>query len=113
MVRRRGFGLIEVVVAMTLLSVGLLGIAATVTMAGKMVREGQADEGAALEAMQVLDSLTQQQHPAAGQRQAGRTSLVWTVSTDSSGLSTIDLTVRYPNGSGVRTSNFRALSAPQ
>jgi prepilin-type N-terminal cleavage/methylation domain-containing protein len=50
MVGRRGFGLIEVVVALTLLSVALLGIAATATLSGRMVREGQADEKAALEA---------------------------------------------------------------
>ena len=113
MVARPGFGLIEVVVALTLLSVGLLGIAATATLGARMMREGQADEAAAVEALQVLDSLTQLRQPAAGQRQAGRISLTWTVTTDSAGLSTIDLTVRYPNGSGLRSSTFRALSAAQ
>jgi prepilin-type N-terminal cleavage/methylation domain-containing protein len=113
MVGRRGFGLIEVVVALTLLSVALLGIAATATLSGRMVREGQADEKAALEAVQVLDSLMQVHYPTAGGRQAGRFSLAWTVTTDSAGLSTIDIAVQYPNGSQLRTANFRALSAAQ
>ena len=113
MVARRGFGLIEVVVALTLLSVALLGIAATATLAGRMVREGQADEEAAVEAMQVLDSLMQERQPTAGQRHAGRVSLAWTVTTDSAGLSTIDIAARYPNGSQLRTASLRALSAVQ
>ena len=110
---QRGFGLIEVVVALTLLSVALLGMAATVTLAGRMVHAGQADEEAAVEAMQVLDSIMQVRQPTAGQRRAGRISLAWTVTTDSAGLSTIDIAVRYPNGSQLRTTTFRALSAVQ
>ena len=110
MVGRRGFGLIEVVVALTLLSVALLGIAGTATLAARMIREAQGDEQATLEAMQVLDSLMQLDTPRTGQRQAGRVALAWTVSTDSAGLSTIDLALRYPNGSALRAAGFRALS---
>ena len=111
MVRRYGFGLIEVVVALTLLSVALLGIAGTAVLAARMMGAAQADENASLEAMQVLDSLAQLRPPGPGRRQVGSVLLVWTVSTNSAGLSTIDLALRYPNGSALRSASFRALSA--
>ena len=111
MVRQRGFGLVEVVVALTLLGIALLGMAGTAALAGRMMREAQADELASLEAMQVLDSLVQERPPVSGRRQVGPVLLVWTVSTDSAGLSTIDLALRYPNGSAIRAASFRALSA--
>ena len=110
MVNRGGFALIEVIVALTLLSVGLLGIAGSAALAGRLMREAEADEQASTEAAQVLDSLTQQRAPTSGFRQAGRVRLTWTVNTDSTGTSTIDLVVTYPNGSALRSATFRALS---
>ena len=110
MVGKRGFGLIEVIVALTLLGVALLGVAGTTTLAARMMREAQADEHATLEAMQVLDSLMQVDTPRTGQRQSGRIALTWTVSTDSTGLNTIDLSLRYSNGGVLRTTSFHALS---
>src|SRR5262245_56332935 len=101
MVKRSGFGLIEVIVALTLLSVGLLGVAGSAVLAGRLIREADADEQAMSEAMPVLDSLTLQRTPSSGSRQAGRARLVWTVSTDSAGISTINLTMTYANGSAL------------
>src|SRR5262245_9566824 len=101
MVERSGFGLIEVSVALTLLSVGLLGVAGSAVLAGRLIREADADERALSEAMPVLDSLTLQRMPSSGARQAGSGRLIWTVNTDSAGISTIDVTVTYANGSAL------------
>jgi prepilin-type N-terminal cleavage/methylation domain-containing protein len=103
----RGFGLVEVIVALALASVALLGVAGSTVLAGMLVRQARADERAAFEAMQVLDSLSNLVAPASGQRTVGRFQLIWTVSSTAN-PSTIDLTVQYANGSRYRTLSFRA-----
>jgi prepilin-type N-terminal cleavage/methylation domain-containing protein len=111
MVKRSGFALIEVIVALTLLSVGLLGVAGSAVLATRLLHEGDASEQALSAALPVLDSLSLLRAPAAGSQQAGNVRLVWGVSTDSVGISTIDLTLTYLNGSALRSTSFRMLSA--
>ena len=54
---RRGFGLIEVIVATTLLGVGVLSIAAGAAFASRTVSIAETEEAAARLAAAVLDSL--------------------------------------------------------
>jgi prepilin-type N-terminal cleavage/methylation domain-containing protein len=57
MVMRRGFGLVEVIVAMTLLGVGVLSIAAGAAFASRIVSIAETEENAARLAATILDSL--------------------------------------------------------
>jgi len=54
---RRGFSLVEVIVAMALLSVGLLGISAAGLLSVKMMNQAQLLEDAANRATSVMDSV--------------------------------------------------------
>ena len=54
---RRGFGLVEVIVAMTLLGIGMLSIGAGAAFASRVVGMAETEEGAARLAATVLDSL--------------------------------------------------------
>ncbi|HSL69840.1 MAG TPA: prepilin-type N-terminal cleavage/methylation domain-containing protein [Longimicrobiales bacterium] len=105
---RPGFGLVEVIVALMLASVALLGVAGSAVLASLLVRQARADEQAAFEAMQVLDSLSQVVSAVSGQRDVGRFHLAWTIS-HAAGPATIDLAVQYSNGTRRRTLYFRAL----
>src|SRR5262245_5695629 len=101
MVKRSGFAPTEVIVALTLLRVGLLGVAGSAVLATRLLHEGDAEERAMSAALPVLDSLSLLRTPVSGSQQAGSVHLAWTVSTDSVGISTIDLTLTYPSGSAL------------
>ena len=61
---RRGFSLVEVTVAMLLLSIGLLGVAGTGLLAGRLLRESEGREAMVERASNILDSLSA--HAASG-----------------------------------------------
>jgi len=109
MVKRSGFSLIEVLVAMTLLSVALLGVAGSALYAAQLLRQAQARERSTFEAMQVMDSLAGVRTPSSGQRSVDNIELQWVVSTMSVGPASIDLTVSYRDGSARRIMRFRSL----
>jgi prepilin-type N-terminal cleavage/methylation domain-containing protein len=79
MVIRSGFSLIEVVVALTLLSVGLLAVAGSAGSAAALFRQGEQQEEAAFAALQLLDSLALAPNPTAAQTKRGAFQLEWTV----------------------------------
>ena len=106
MVSRVGFGLVEVTVALTLLSVGLLGVAACTFTAARLLRESQMAELAAFEAGQVLDSLARVPNAHAGERKTGVLGLSWTVSNSIGSHTVIAVTTTYRNGSRTRTEQF-------
>ncbi len=112
MVSSKGFSLIEVLIAMTLFSIALLGVAGSAVLAGQVMREAQARERSALEALQVIDSLARVQQPRSGQRTVGRMHLRWIVSAPTNGTATIDVTVEYPDGSTWRTVRFHSAHVP-
>ena len=57
MKRERGFTIIEVIVAITVLSVGLLGLASTAALVTRMIAGGQRSAGAATFAVKRMEQL--------------------------------------------------------
>ena len=108
---RRGFSLVEVVVALCLLSVGLLAAAATGNLAASWMRRAEAEQDAVTMASQVMDSLLAEADVASGELVAGRIALRWTAA-GAGGLTRIDLAVTYPDGQALRTLEFATLQAP-
>ena len=106
MVSRTGFGLIEAIVAMTLLSIGVLALAATAGLAARITRESEAAERAAFHAGQVLDSLAAQSDPRDGSNTIGPFQITWTVQRRSGPVATIWLAVRFSDGTRVLTKTY-------
>ncbi len=107
MVSPRGFALIEVVVALTLLGVALLGVTGSTVLAARVLRQAEATERSALEALQIIDSLSQVRTASAGERRIGRLHVTWQVDRDTAGLVLLEVAVAYPDGSALRTANYR------
>lgn len=76
MVSRAGFSLVEVIVAMVLLSVGMLAIAGSGVLAAQLLREAEAQEEMMTRATSVLDSLVIERG-GAGRYQTARYRLEW------------------------------------
>jgi prepilin-type N-terminal cleavage/methylation domain-containing protein len=82
--RRPGFSLVELVVALTLFSVGVLGLAAAAATTQRAFAAAESMERAARAAAAVLDSLVRTaQLDGAGERSAYGTHVRWNVATDS------------------------------
>ena len=111
MVSRNGFSLIEVLIAMMLFGVALLGVAGSALLAGQVMREAQARERSTIEAMQVIDSLARVQYPVSGQRSVGPMQLRWIVSWPASGPAKIEVIVEYPDGRERRSTSFHSTHA--
>lgn len=67
--RRAGFSLVEVIVALLLLSVGVLSIAGTGLLAGRMLRQAELREEMLTRAHNLLDSLVIAQDTGSGSSQ--------------------------------------------
>ena len=93
MVVRRGFSLIEVIVAMTLLSIALLAIAASGLFAARMLQEGRVRERAVVNAMTLADSLVVARAQGTGVKNAGLYRLEWSAAD-----STASVVVQLANG---------------
>ncbi|MEX2282867.1 MAG: prepilin-type N-terminal cleavage/methylation domain-containing protein [Gemmatimonadota bacterium] len=111
MVSPKGFSMIEVLIAMTLFGIALLGVAGSAILAGQVMNQAHARERSTLEALQIIDSLTRVREPSSGQRLIGRMQLRWTVSASSSGPAEIEVIVEYPDGGALRTARFRTTHA--
>jgi Tfp pilus assembly protein PilV len=103
-----GFGLVELIVALTILSFGLLALtgAAAVTQRSFMGARAM-EEGTEMAAL-VLDSLMRAPVPTTGERSIGRTRARWRVQEDSA-TTQIHLTVSVADGARERRLTFRAL----
>jgi prepilin-type N-terminal cleavage/methylation domain-containing protein len=101
----RGFSLIELIVAILILTVGILGLAATAGQVTKMVawggRYGASSVVAAAE-LEQLRATPCASLASSGTATKGIYSLSWTV-TASGNLRTLTLTVTYPNGKTTRS----------
>lgn len=104
---RWGFGLIELVVALTILSIGLLGLAGAAAVAHRSFMGAEALEQAADAAAIVLDSLMRDTAPVSGERRHDRALVRWSVQEDSAGTR-IALTVDVPDGGRSRRLMFHA-----
>jgi len=91
---RHGFSLVEVIVAMVLLSVGLLGVAGSGLLAGQLLREAEVREDMLNRASSLLDSLLVHDANGAGSVPLARYRLDWTATTDR-----VEVVARLPNHS--------------
>jgi prepilin-type N-terminal cleavage/methylation domain-containing protein len=109
--RTRGFTLVELVVATLVLTVGVLALAGTAAAVSRMVGWGQRMGGSAVVAAARLEQLRSGGCPplGSGRDSAGRYRLQWSVTT-SGVLSTVALTVSYPNGIADRSDRFEAVA---
>jgi prepilin-type N-terminal cleavage/methylation domain-containing protein len=90
--RPAGFTLAEVVVAMTLLTVGLLAVAASALTAAHMFARAEVQERALRTAESVLDSLATLPQHGAGELPIPGGQLIWSGS-DGSGMITVRLSL--------------------
>jgi prepilin-type N-terminal cleavage/methylation domain-containing protein len=103
-----GFGLVELIVALTILSFGILALTGAAAVTQRSFLGAQAMEDGTSTAAVVIDSLMREPAPVAGERQQGRTRAQWLVLEDSV-ATVIDVTVTVNDGSGQRQLAFRAV----
>ena len=75
----RGFTLLEVVVALLLLELGVLGAVGTLTVASRQLGEAERIERIVTEAEGILDSLAGTASPESGSREVAEAVIEWTV----------------------------------
>ncbi len=107
--RQQGFSLVEVIAAMVILTIGVLGLAASARAVARLTSEGGQMSGAAAAASSKFEEL---RASSACTTMAGGTgtaadgyNLSWTVST-SGLLKQITLTVSYSTGTSTRSTAF-------
>lgn len=110
----RGFTLVEIVIALLVLSVGLLGLAATAALTTRMVAQGQRHSNTAALANGRLETLhaTSCGSMAGGSERVGRVRLTWQVMASHGGRARdVILAVSSPTGAGRRTDRFETVIA--
>lgn len=88
---KQGFSLVEVIVAMVLLSVGLLGVAGSGLLASQLLREAELREEMLYRANSLLDSLLINEVKGTGTEQLARYRLDW-IATQA----TVEIVARLP-----------------
>lgn len=109
---RRGFTLVEVVVALVVLGAGVLGVVGGALLAARALREAEAVEGAVELAGSVLDSLVQLPAVGAGERDVGRYRASWAPREGRGGAAVIELVVEYDGGAARRRLVFGVWHLP-
>lgn len=105
--RPRGFSLVELVVALTVFAVGVLGLAGAAAFAQRSFTAADAVERATRAAATVLDSLLREPRIEDGERAASGTVTRWTVTADSV-TRVITAEVEVPHGDRTLSLEFRA-----
>jgi hypothetical protein len=105
--RRTGFGLVELIVAMTLLAVGVLGLAAAAALAARSLNGAAATGRATRAAAAVFDSLLHVGVPSAGERSDDGVIVRWDADRDST-LIYIRATVEVTDPGGTRHIDYDA-----
>ena len=108
MVTRGGFTLVEVVVATTLLAVGVLTLAASGGLAAGLIRTAQREEAATRLAGTLLDSLALASQPGSGSVTSGALQAHWEIDGR-----TIELAVEYQDGGVQRVHRWVSQSLPR
>lgn len=104
---RRGFSLVEVMIAVVILTVGILALAGTSARVVRMISQGGRLGGSSLVAegrFEILRS-TSCATLASGYSAEGPYRVRWTVAT-AGFLRTVGLTVSYPTGGATRTDSY-------
>jgi hypothetical protein len=107
----RGVTLVELVVAVLVLTVGVLALAGTAAAVSRMVAWGQRLGGSGVAAQARLEALRAGGCASLGDGRdsVGRYRLRWSVAT-AGPLRSLTLTVSYPNGRGDRNDVFEAVA---
>ncbi len=110
----RGFTVVEVLIAVLLLTVGLLGMVTTAALTTRMIGQGQRYGEASAIANERFEILRSK--PCAemtgGSAQVGRFSLNWTVTPDQADTwRRVEVTVVSPVAGGTRTDRFATIIA--
>jgi prepilin-type N-terminal cleavage/methylation domain-containing protein len=111
--RVRGFTLIELVVAVTMLAVGVLAVAATTVPLERLVRRGGAQAASASAAGAVIEAVRSAgcATPAAGAATSGGgLRLAWSLGA-SGGLRTLTVVATYPWGPGAHSDAYETAVA--
>lgn len=103
-----GFSLIELIVALTVFAVGILGLAGAATLAQRSFASADAVERASRTAAAVLDSLVREPDVSAGERAVPGSVTRWTVADDST---TRVITAEVEVFDGYRTQRFEFRAA--
>jgi prepilin-type N-terminal cleavage/methylation domain-containing protein len=109
---QRGFTIVEVLVAVMLLSVGLLALVGSAAVATRMISQGRRYTEASAEANQRLEILRSQTCAAMsdGSATQGRFTVAWTVTTDATGRARqVALQVVSPTATGTRRDLFQTV----
>jgi len=108
MTGERGFSLVEVVVAILILTVGVLGLAASAGTITRLTAEGGRAGGAAAVAEARFETLrgTPCASLASGSATSGKYTEAWRVITESTLLRTVIVSVSYNTGRATRTVDF-------
>jgi len=104
-----GFTLVEVIIAIVVLTVGLLGLASTAAVVTRMIGQGQRYSEAAAIASERFEILRAQSCPsmAAGSETKDQFSLRWTVSSvNGTKGNLLSVYVTSPTGTGTRVDSF-------
>lgn len=109
---RTGFSLVECIMALLLLSIGVLALAGAGVAAMRGLSRSDRAYLAAAHASAILDSLSLLERPVAGNRQLGGLFIDWQVSPVSAG-SRIDLRVRDATQVLLEASTFAAPWPPR
>lgn len=108
----RGFTIVEVIIAMIVLTVGLLGLVSTAALTTRMISQGQRySEAAALanERFEILRA-TPCASMADGSNTSGQVQVAWTVTAiQSNRARQAGVAVRSPTGRGTRTDQFQTI----
>jgi prepilin-type N-terminal cleavage/methylation domain-containing protein len=104
---QHGFSLVELVVAMTLLTISLVGLAGAAAVAQRSFSGAEAMEKGTDAAALVLDSLMREDTPADGARRIGAVAARWSVVQDSVATA-ISLTIRIDDRGRARELSFYA-----
>jgi type II secretory pathway pseudopilin PulG len=110
MSRVGGFALVELVVALVVFAVGLLGVTGIFTVAAATLNEARMLQWAAAAAGEVADSLAHAGVSGGGERRDARGTVVWTVGGGGA-LSLVTLEVHQRGREGERGEPILAASA--
>jgi len=107
---RCGYTLVEVIVAMLLFTVGVLGVASTSAVVGRSLRMNSVRERAVRVATRRIEQIAASCHGAlSGSEVVEQVESRWTVTRRDSSRVEIAETVSYPSPEGRRTDTYRSL----
>ena len=113
MINCRGFTVVEVIVALTLFSVGIIALTAASSMVTRMLGEGQQYSEASAVANRRFELLRSQDCATLGAGSATEGHFTVTWSADSVGSRTpgrrVAVTISFPTATGTRSANFSSL----